>query len=109
MRKPYTNDYIRGTAEMRRYNPEQERAALRARIPEQLPETYVIIRTDTTGRETNRYSSDSLSQLHANAGVGLDAVRRMIDTGESCKIWGGRMKIVPASAAGAPRRAVGSG
>ena len=71
---------------------------LRARVPEQLPKKYVLIMTDEKGREASRYASHNLSQFQAHTGLGLDALREMIDTGMARTVYGGHIKIVPAGA-----------
>jgi len=77
-----------------------ELAALRERVPEELRHVYAIINYNDKWQERSRYQSNSLRQLWANAGVGLDVVRYMIDTGNAKKTFYGWMKIVPADVAG---------
>jgi len=100
----FYNEAARHAYEQRRrlssqeYKKEQsarELAAVRKRVPEQLPYKYAVINYNEKWQERSRYQSDSLRQLWANAGTGLDTVRYMIDTGREKKTFNGWMKIVP--------------
>jgi hypothetical protein len=96
MRQNYTNDYIRGTAQWNKSEKQREMKALRERVPERLPPKYRLTLLKTDGESITLCESDKFFMLYANAGVGADTVRRMIDTGERCKIWDGWMTILPA-------------
>jgi len=95
MKRRFTNDYIRGTAAERRHDPARELAALRERVPEQLPRKYAVVDFNAEWQEQYRYESDSLQFLWANAGVAKDTVRRMIDEGRPLKTFHGWKKIMP--------------
>jgi len=95
-RPQYTNDYIKGTAAMRRRDPVAERAALRERVPEKLPCKYAVVEINHRGEERQVFVHDELKYLFANSGFGPDTTRRMIDNGLPLKVFGGHRKIVPA-------------
>jgi len=81
--------------ERQRRDATQERDALYKQVPDILPQKYSIIRKTESGREMSCYTSDRLEMLFANAGVALDTVKRMINTGETVKVFSGYIKIVP--------------
>jgi len=96
----FHNDRARYAYEQKRRasSPEyaaQELAALRERVPEQLPQRYAIISVSEKGVESRVCSGDRLSLLWTHSGFGLDTTRRMIDTGKPVKVFGGWRKIVP--------------
>ena|GEM_PF-4708382 len=78
-----------------RQEAEQRLAALRERVPEQLPQLYTIMFVSKNA-QYSICTSDQLMVLQANSGFGPDTTRQMIDDGQPRKTLNGWIKIVPA-------------
>jgi len=97
----FYNDHARAAYEEKKGQAARELAALRERMPEQLPKAYKLTLLDECSKRTTTLcTSDRLSTFHANAGVDADTVRRMTETGRARKVWNGWIKIVPVEGVG---------